>query len=109
MTSSTITILEIRDLADSGQVQLSLVRGRDRDSAPPVDFTYHIEDRDLREICWYFTKFLQYPFGESKSRADSVEGKLRSLGQALFVAVFQGNDEAVRLYGAASQNAPGHL
>ena len=106
MTSSTVTMLEIRDLADSGQVQLSLVRGRDRDSAPPSDFVHPLIDDDLREMCWYFTEFLQYPFGESKSRADSVEAKLRSLGQALFEPVFQGNDEAARLYGAASQDAP---
>ena len=104
MTSSTATTLEIRDLADGSQVQLSLIRGQDRDSAPPMDFTYPLEDRDLQEICWYFTEFLQHPFGESKSRADSMEAKLRSLGQALFQPVFQGNDEAVRLYAAASQN-----
>ena len=106
MTSSTVTTLEIRDLADNGQVQLSLVRGHDRDSAPPVDFAHPLVDDDLREMCWYLTEFLQYPFGESKSRADSVEVKLRSLGQALFDPVFQGNNEAARLYRAASQDAP---
>ena len=103
MTSSTATTLEIRDLADGSQVQLSLIRGQDRDSAPPADFTYPLEDRDLQEICWYFTEFLQHPFGESKPRADSVEARLRSLGQSLFQPVFQGNDEAGRIYAAASQ------
>ena len=107
MTSSAITTLEIRDLADSSQVQLSLIRGQDRESAPPVDFTYAVEDRDFQEICWYFTEFLRYPFGESKSRADSVEARLRSLGYDLFRPVFQGTDEAGRLYATASQSGLG--
>ena len=46
--------LEILDLPESGQIQLSIVdeTGR-RESAPPVSFLFPLTDAELLELAWF--------------------------------------------------------
>lgn len=93
--------LEIVELSETGQVQLSLFTGGDRRAAPPAAFQGPLAESDHQEIGWYFQDFLADPFGPSKARAEAVETGLRNLGRQLFETVFQGNDEARSYYASA--------
>ncbi len=96
-------ILEIIDLPDSGQLQLSLL-GDDgsRLSAPPVSFPYPLTDAELAEMVWLFTEYSSSPFGESRARADAVEAGLRDLGRLVLEAVFRSNAEAEGIWSRIS-------
>ena len=99
-------LLQIVDLADSGQVQVSCLRvadqsGHGQDSAPPADFPFPLTDAELAEIRWYFTDYPENTFGDAKSRAEKVETGLRDLGRLLHEAVFASSDEARSLFDKA--------
>ena len=94
MTQEQDRILEIIDLAETGQVQVALTTAQDRRTAPPVSFDDLLADSDLQEIGWYFTEYLRNPFGDAKARAEAVETRFRALGRALFETVFQSSDDA---------------
>ena len=88
-------LLQIVDLADSDQVQLSLITGPDlAELAPPASFPFPLTDGELAEMRWYFTEYPANTFGEASNRADRVEKGLRDLGRLLFEAVFGASDEA---------------
>lgn len=101
MTQSQDRLLEIIDLAETGQVQLALTSGQGRRTASPVTLNNPLKDSDFQEIGWYFTEYLQNPFGEAKSRAGAVETKFSALGRALFETVFQSNEETQTFYASA--------
>ena len=87
--------LEILDLAELGQLQLSLIdESGDRNSAPPVNFPFPLTDAEVNEMAWLFTRFPSEPFGESRTRADVAETGLRDLGQLLMETVFRSSTEA---------------
>ena len=104
MTQSQDRLLEIIDLAETGQVQLAISNGQGRQTAPPATFDSPLEDSDRQEIGWYFTKYLQNPFGNAKDRAGSVEARFNALGRALFEAVFQSNEESQACYASALED-----
>ena len=93
--------LEIVHLPHSGQVQLAWTSGTDRRTAPPASFQHPVDDDARNEIGWYFQRFLQDPFGQSKARGEAVEGGLRNLGRLLFEVVFRGNSEAEAAFSQA--------
>ena len=50
--------LEILDLPETGQLQLSILdENAERRDAPPVTFSYPLTDEELLEIAWLFTEF----------------------------------------------------
>ena len=101
MTQSQERLLEILDLAETGQVQLGLTSSQGRQTAPPATFAYPLAESDLQEITWYFTEYLRNPFGDAKDRAGAVETRFRSVGRALFETVFQSHADALSCYSSA--------
>ena len=95
--------LEIRDLPESGQLQLSLRTDDGLQTAPPVPFRILLEASDRSEISWYFQEFPEFPFGSAKDRAEAVENGFRNLGRLLFETVFS-PDPARELLNSAAQD-----
>ena len=91
-------ILEILDLPENGQVQLSIIpESGSRESAPPVSFPLPLSDAETHEICWLLTGYAANPFGEAKARAGAVETGLRDLGRLLLETVFRSSGEATQI------------
>ena len=87
--------LEILDLPESEQVQLSLVsESGERESAPPVSFPFPLTDDELLELAWLFTRYAFEPFGNSRPRAEAAEAGMRDLGRLMFETVFRSSSEA---------------
>jgi len=101
VTQEQDRLLEIIDLADSGQVQLALTSSQGRRTASPVTFKAPLTGSDLTEIGWYFNEYLRNPFGDAKARAGEVETRFHALGRSLFETVFQSSEEAQSCYGTA--------
>ena len=96
-------LLQIVDLADSGQVQLSISTGPGQvETAPAVDFTLPLTESESEEIRWYHSEYPQNTFGEAAERAQKVEAGLKALGLLLFQAVFGSGDETQALLERAS-------
>ncbi|MBM11684.1 MAG: hypothetical protein CL759_06365 [Chloroflexi bacterium] len=85
-------LLQIVDLADSGQVQLSILGESGTESAPPINFPLPLTEAELAEIRWYHTEYPLNTFGEAKARAEQVETGLKDLGRLLYEAVFGGEE-----------------
>ena len=87
--------LEILDLPESEQVQLSFIsesgisESGDRESAPPVPFPFPLTDAELLELAWLFTRYAFEPFGDSHPRAEAAEAGMRDLGRLMFETVFR--------------------
>ena len=96
-------LLQIVDLADSGQVQLSYISGTEDVTAPPANFSFPLTDSELAEMRWYLSEYPENTFGEAKTRAETVESGLKDLGRLLYEAVFGCSDEARSLLETASQ------
>jgi len=96
-------LLQIMDLADSGQVQLSYNSGFSIETSPPADFTFPLTDSELAEMRWYLREYPENTFGEAKTRAETVESGLKDLGRLLYEAVFGSSDEARSLLERANQ------
>ncbi|MDA0263477.1 MAG: tetratricopeptide repeat protein [Chloroflexi bacterium] len=98
-------LLQIVDLADSGQVQLSCLTGVDSsDSAPAANFSLPLTDAESAEIRWYLTEYPLNTFGEAKTRAESVEAGFKDLGRLLFEAVFNSSGEAQAILKRATES-----
>ncbi len=95
-------LLQIVDLADSGQVQFSLLGGSGQETAPPANFPFPLTDSELAEIRWYCTEYPENTFGDSKTRAEAVEAGLKGLGRLLYEAVFGSSEEAQSLLDRAT-------
>ena len=102
-------LLQIVDLVDSSQIQLSLLGGSGEETAPPASFPLPLSGSELSEIHWYFTEFPENTFGEAKTRAEAVEGGLKALGRLLYEAVFGSSDEARSLLERSSGPEQAHL
>ncbi len=102
-----VKLLEIRDLSDTEQLQLSLVCEEERQTAPPAAFQDPLDDSDRAEIAWYFQEYLDNPFGPAQTRAEAVETGLRNLGRLLFEVVFGGSETARELFVAAAKEGLG--
>nr|MCS5654635.1 hypothetical protein [Dehalococcoidia bacterium] len=73
-------LLQIMDLADSSQVQLSYISDTGDATAPPADFSLPLTDSESAEIRWYLSEYPENTFGEAKTRAAKVESGLKDLG-----------------------------
>ncbi len=94
--------LEIRDIPESSQLQLSLRTDDGLWAAPPVQFRNPLEAADRSEISWYFQEYPEYPFGAARQRAEAVENGFRNFGRLLFEIVF-GSESSRELLDSASQ------
>ena len=105
-------MLEILDLPESGQIQLSITdeSGR-RTEAPPVTFPFPLNDDELLELAWLFTAYSSEPFGESRARAEAAEAGLRDLGRLMLESVFRASNEAMEILARAisADNGPFRL
>ena len=103
-----VDTLEILDLADSGQLQLSIVdESGHRTSASPVSFVYPLTDTELLELDWLFSRYASEPFGDSSKRAEAAETGLRDLGRLLMETVFRSNEEAAGILSSVIGGARG--
>ena len=83
-------ILEILDLPETGQLQVTIVdESGERITAPPVAFAFPLSEDELGEISWLLAGYPSDPFGDSQSRAGTVETGLRDLGRLLFESVLR--------------------
>ena len=90
--------LEILDLPETGQIQLSFIdESGSRKSAPAVSFPFPLTDTELLELAWLFASHASDPFGESRSRAETAEAGLRDLGRLMFEKVFRFSSEAMEI------------
>ena len=88
-------LLQIIDLAESDQVQLSYTSDSGQtETAPPVEFSLPLTESESAEIRWYINDYPENTFGESSERARRVETGLKDIGILLFRVVFGSNDEA---------------
>ena len=103
-------LLQIVDLADTGQVQLSFLSDTgDSQTAPTANLPFPLTDTELAEMCWYFTEYPENTFGEAKTRADAVAAGLINLGRLLYEAAFGPSDEARSLLDQALASEQAHL
>lgn len=86
--------LEVVGLPGLNQVQFRLSVGEEAFSSPPAPFSCSLDQSSRQELAWYFQEYLHNPFGVSETRARESEASFRSLGRAMFQAVFHGNPEA---------------
>ena len=101
--------LEILDLADSGQVQLSLItESGGRESAPPAAFPFPLTDAEIHEIRWLLDGYARDPFGAARGRAERAEAGLRDLGRLMLATLFRSGDAGARWLArlAAADAAP---
>ena len=91
-------VLEIRHLADTGQVQLQVTTDGEVRATPPEAFLLQNVAPDERALHWYFREYMDDPFGANRERAEAIESVLRNLGRLLFELVFASNEEARGLY-----------
>ena len=94
-------VLEIRHLAETGQVQLYLRSDGQVRSAPAEAFLLQSVAPDDRAMRWYFRDYMDEPFGPNRERAEAIEGVLRNLGRLLFELVFASNEQAREFYAEA--------
>ncbi len=83
-----VKCLEIRDLPESGQLQLALRTDDGVEAVPPVAFRNPLEVAGRTEISWYFQEYAEHPFGPARDRAEAVENGFRNLGRLLFETIF---------------------
>ncbi len=91
--------LEILDLPELGQLQLSLIdESGNSTSASPVSFAFPLTETELREMAWLLASYASDPYGESQSRAQVAEAGLRDLGRLLMETVFRSSPEATSIW-----------
>ncbi|MCH7713370.1 MAG: hypothetical protein IIC99_07085, partial [Chloroflexi bacterium] len=89
----------IIDLAETGQVQLSIVDGDRLTEGEPTEFSVALQGSDRQELDWYF---LDSPTGEpDPGRSQAVETGLSNLGRLLFESVFASGEQAQTAYDQA--------
>ena len=102
-------ILEILDLPETGQLQLSFIDDSGhRVAAPPVAFPFPLTDAELQEMAWLFTGYGLNPFGDSRARADAVEAGIRDAGRLMLETIFRASSESAGIWSRInSDNAQG--
>ena len=108
MEPPVVNLLEILDLPDAGQLQLSRLAGAARQTAPPAAFQNPLDAADQAEIAWYFQEYPDNPLGMAKERAAAVATGLRNLGRLLFETVFNSSDHARQILTATTADGVSH-
>ena len=74
--------------ADPAQVRVELTLDRGQPQATETAFDFSVTDEERRRIQWYLEEYLQFPWGEFRTRAAEVEAEMDALGARLFEAIF---------------------
>ena len=103
-----VDTLEILDLANSEQIQLSIVsESGERETAPAVNFPYPLTEAEFQEMAWLLSGYSSEPFGDSRQRAEGVETGLRDLGRLMMEALFRSSHEAASILERLSSGTSG--
>ena len=107
MSTTATPSLQIQDLSDSGQLQVSLVQpGADVRAAPPVPFTLAFSPDERAALDRYHAEYLR-PGVDALPRLAAVETAMRNLGRLLFELAFPAAGAARRLLDDALALAAG--
>lgn len=83
-----MNLLKITDVGN-GRILISCRRGcEERHSPQPIPFANPLSPADRVDLRWYLEKFLSFPYGAERWRAERVEEKMAKWGEALFAQVF---------------------
>ena len=99
-----VRALRIIHLPQQEEIQITLERDGQRNIAPQVAFTGLLDPHLAEEIGWYFSEYLDAPFGPAKERAQSVEQGLRNFGRLLFESTFGSNEESKKFYNMVGED-----
>ena len=99
-----VRALRINHLPLQNEIQLSMERDGQHQTAPQVAFNDSWDPNLSEEMGWYFGQYLDNPFGSAKARADALEQGLRNFGRLLFEVVFKGNEDLQNCYDAAKED-----
>jgi len=85
----TMNILHITDLGN-GKVQISWQSGSavPRSCPEPIPFTDPLSVEDRKDLRWYLEKYLQFPYGAERFKAERVEKKMKEWGKSIFEQIF---------------------
>lgn len=84
--------------SDQFQVRIEMEEsGASRRSAQ-VFVTPNVTDQDREQIRWYLEDYLLHPHEPAPKIAQSIEARMNVIGESLFEATFQGNDDARDLW-----------
>ena len=61
-------------------------------------FDFNLTATDQEDLRWYLEDYLQYPQDPAPKIARRIEGRMAEMGTALFMAVFQANEDAHDLW-----------
>ncbi|MAU00227.1 MAG: hypothetical protein CL608_24065 [Anaerolineaceae bacterium] len=63
-----------------------------------AEFTFEMSAQDREDMRWYLEDYLQYPMDPAPQIAARIEARLAEIGELLFRALFQANDDARDLW-----------
>ncbi|MCA9922374.1 MAG: tetratricopeptide repeat protein [Anaerolineales bacterium] len=63
----------------------------------PFPLVLPMSGDDMDELRWYLEEFMQFPLGGERTKAEKVERKLKTWGEALFDALFN-TPEGIQVY-----------
>lgn len=63
-----------------------------------AEFSFEMSAQDREDVRWYLEDYLQYPMDPAPAIAARIEARLADIGEELFRAVFQANDDARDLW-----------
>ena len=107
MSTTATPSLQIQDLSDSGQLQVSLVPpGADVRAAPPAPFNLAFSPDERAALDRYHAEYLR-PGVDALPRLAAVETAMRNLGRLLFELAFPAAGAARRLLDDALALAAG--
>jgi hypothetical protein len=63
-----------------------------------AEFSFQLSEQDREDVRWYLEDFLQYPMDPAPAIAARIEERLAAIGDELFRAIFQADDDARDLW-----------
>ena len=63
-----------------------------------AEFSFEMSAQDPEDVRWYLEDYLQYPMDPAPAIAARIEARLAEIGETLFRALFQANDDARDLW-----------
>lgn len=87
-------------LSSSDEYHVRLELTGDENYAPHVAearFSFALTPQDGEDIRWYLEDYLQFPFDPAPKVAARVEARLSEIGGELFRAIFQADDDMMRV------------
>lgn len=95
---------------DAGQGAYRIQIDLDGNAAPQsanCQFEFQISDQDREDLRWYLEDYLEYPVDPAPTIAANVERRMAEVGDQLFRAIFQSNDDARDLWATLRNDLAG--